>query len=213
MSSSEEGNSSGKVMNRAATFAEVAAGSQSPQSTMESGFVMNWLKDVKLKLSEQQAKEDGCFRPESDTGMLNPEESARVAAWRSRGGAMGYCPPEVRKLLTRPQYKELLQLASDAQYDRNRAVRKVIYIVELTPKTLASYARKGEAHLQKKFVHEAISSLFKMVCPNVRLNIASEIFHYERCTPLQRDRLRQDPFGGCAEVERSSTLGSGHSHP
>ena len=73
---------------------------------------------------------------------------------------MGYCPPEVRKLLTRSQFKEFLQLASDAQYDRNRAVRKVIYIVELTPKTLASYARKGEAHLQKKFMREAISSLF-----------------------------------------------------
>ena len=61
---------------------------------------MAWLAPVRATLDAQASK--GQFL--SEQRELSAEELQLIASWRNKGGAMGFfCPPEVKRLLTRDQ--------------------------------------------------------------------------------------------------------------
>ena len=65
---------------------------------------------VKNSAEENQATSQRNYA--SEQRELFDEENALIQAWRSNGGTMGYCPPEVKKLLTREQYRSFLDEGS-----------------------------------------------------------------------------------------------------
>ena len=107
---------------------------------------MEWLAPARAILDAQASK--GQFL--SEQRELSAEE-LQLIAWRNKGGAMGFCPPEVKRLLTRDQYASFLTDASEAQYRKNVLGKKVLYIEEVVPR-LWLHMRKGEVHHQRKYV-------------------------------------------------------------
>ena len=80
--------------------------------------------------------------------------------------------------------KDVGSQLAEAQYDKIARSAKTIFIEEVSPRVLASYAKKGDMQNMRKYVHEAIVHLFSVVCSfDKKHNIRSEIAHFERITP------------------------------